>query len=439
MTGHDDFDRTFAGWLEADALSPAPADGLDRTLDATRRRRPRPAWLAGPGSHWVGEAQIDGSSAGARSLPRLGVRWSTVLILLLVIAALLGGVIVVGARLFQPSPLPTSRLGQLAYGLDGDIFVADWDGRNPVRIADGTPADNSTPTCHSYGGEGSIWSPDGRHLAYRDGCGETVYISDPEGHRVASFPGVGWLVSWSPDGTRVATWIEERKTIGVYGVDGARQAVVTLPPEAMGRPGDFDPVWSPDGRSLLPPSHAWELPVDGGAARRVPDSDPRSRPDAVFSRDGARMAFGQPDSASLVIARIDGTELRVLAGAVSDLYGNLGPGPAYEDPVLSPTGDRVAFLWTPVVFSRPVDPASNALELRAVDVASGAVTTLASADRDHPLDPIAFSPDGDRILFSRTDANSVTSLWSIRTDGSDLRLLVTGTGWGDWQPVPAGP
>ena len=25
----------------------------------------------------------------------------------------------------------------LAYGLDGDIFVADWDGRNPVRIADG--------------------------------------------------------------------------------------------------------------------------------------------------------------------------------------------------------------------------------------------------------------------------------------------------------------
>ena len=114
MTGHDDFDRTLAGWFEADALSPAPADGLDRILEATRRRRPRPAWLAGPGGHWVGEAQTVGSSSGARSLSRLGLRWSTALILLLVIAALLGGAILVGARLFQPPPLPISRLGHLA-------------------------------------------------------------------------------------------------------------------------------------------------------------------------------------------------------------------------------------------------------------------------------------------------------------------------------------
>ena len=58
-------------------------------------------------------------------------------------------------------------------------------------------------------------------------------------------------------------------------------------------------------------------------------------------------------------------------------------------------------------------------------------------DRDALLDPITFSPGGDRILFSRTDAKSVTSLWSIRTDGSDAQLLVTGTGWGDWQSLPA--
>ncbi len=137
MTGHDDFDRALAGWFEADALAPAPAAGLDRVLDVTRRRRPRPAWLAGLGSHWVGEPPRAGSSSGVRSLPRLGLRWSAALVLLLVIAALVGGAILVGARLFQPSPLPAGRLGHLAYGLDGDIFVADWDGRNPVRIADG--------------------------------------------------------------------------------------------------------------------------------------------------------------------------------------------------------------------------------------------------------------------------------------------------------------
>ena len=39
------------------------------------------------------------------------------------------------------APLPTApvpgSLGRLAYEIDGDIYVADADGSNPVRIADG--------------------------------------------------------------------------------------------------------------------------------------------------------------------------------------------------------------------------------------------------------------------------------------------------------------
>jgi Tol biopolymer transport system component len=79
-------------------------------------------------------------------------------------------------------------------------------------------------------------------------------------------------------------------------------------------------------------------------------------------------------------------------------------------------------------------------ELRVVDVTSGAVTTLASGSGVDHLGVIRFSPGGDRILFSRSDANYVgTSLWSVNVDGSDAQLLVTGTGWGDWQSLPAGP
>ena len=257
------------------------------------------------------------------------------------------------------------------------------------------------------------------------------------GHTVASFPGTGWLVSWSPDSTRVATWVDLDKTIGIYGVDGARQALLTCRPAARCR-AIYDPIWSPDGRSLM--ISPCVIPLDGRTPGRVQASDPRSHFEAAYSHDGARMAFvDYGHSMSLVIARTDGTELRVLAGAGSDLNRELGPGPAYQGPVLSPTGDRVAFLWTPVAFTRSVDPSSNALELRVVDVASGAVTTLARGTRDELLDPITFSPGGDRILFSRTDAKSVTSLWSIRTDGSDAQLLVTGTGWGDWQSLPADP
>ena len=95
MTGHDDFDRTLSDWFEADALSPAPTGDFERVLEATRRRRPRPAWLAAPGSHWVGESPNRGSIPSGRSRPSLGLRWSTALILLLVIAALAGGAILV--------------------------------------------------------------------------------------------------------------------------------------------------------------------------------------------------------------------------------------------------------------------------------------------------------------------------------------------------------
>ena len=129
MTGHEDFDRTLADWLEADALPPAPVGDLDRVLDVTRRRRPRPAWLARFGSDWVGEPLGAGSNLDVGSLPRTRMHfWPIAFILLLVVAAIVGGAILVGALLVRPSPLPTGRLGHLAYGLDGDIYLADSDG-----------------------------------------------------------------------------------------------------------------------------------------------------------------------------------------------------------------------------------------------------------------------------------------------------------------------
>jgi Tol biopolymer transport system component len=454
MTDHADFDRTLAGWFEAEALSPAPAGALERVLDATGRHRPRPAWLVDPGSHWVGEPYGTGPSIGARSLPRSGLRWTTALILLLVIAGLVGGAIVVGARLVQPAPLPTGRLSHLAYGLNGDIFVADWDGKNPVRIADGLSSVNPTDG-QGFWGEGPIWSPDGRLLAYRsrggtDACCGTVYISDPAGHVVASFPGTGWKVSWSPDSTRVVTSIDLGHTFGIYGLDGVRQALFALP-AGYGPPGDYSPIWSPDGMSLLidlaslSPStvgpQVWEIPVDGGAARPVPADDPRSHL-AAFSDDGTRAAFtttlptvaGGPgvDFYSLVVAQADGNPIRTLIGGQN---GSNGPidGDAYWAPLLSPSGDRVAFLAS----SGPNDQqATRTYELRVLDVASGTVTSLASSGMGLVIDPIRFSPGGDRILGSRTDANGVSSLWSVQIDGSGAQLLVPGTSWGDWQPVP---
>lgn len=432
MTGHDDFDRTLARWFEAEAASPAPADSLQRVIAATRRRRPRAGWLARPGSDWVGEDSLR-SSSGVGAIPRLGLRWSTALVLLLILAAVLGAAVMVGARLLLPAPPATGQPGHLAYGRDGDVFLAEWDGRNPVRIADGIAPGGPT-ICGSYWGEGPMWSPDGRHLAYRsaqEGCPGTIYVSDADGHVVASVPGNGWLVSWSPDSTRVATWVDdsESRTIGIYGLDGVRQALLTLP-TGLGPPGDYDPLWSPDGRSILmrlappSPSEVWELPVDSGAPRHIPPEDPRSHWNVQYSPDGAQVAF--IDGNSLVVAAADGSGSRVLASGL-ELWAN-------HTPLWSPTGDRIAFSWTDDPHDELSGPYTH--ELRVLDVTSGTVTTLASDRGTDPLDGIAFSPEGDRILFSRQD---VEGLWIVNADGSDARLLVARTSWGDWQRQPAGP
>ena len=288
---------------------------------------------------------------------------------------------------------------------------------------------------------------DGRHIAYRsggsEGCPATIVIADQDGHPVASFPGWGWVIAWSPDATRIGTWIDgEGQQIGIYGIDGTRQAVLDGSRTCC---GDYDPGWSPDGLSLLIPTHdpvpgsMWELPVDGGAPRRVLDDDTRSHRGAVYSDDGARVAFVPwEDSESLVIAESGGTELRVLPGANVDPESGPAEGEYHENPIWSPTGDTVAYSWSR---RRPnfetAGPPYLASELRLVDVATGAVTTLAAARGNLPIWPLGFSPDGDRILFGQ--GADVRSMWSVNADGSGARMLVASTDVGDWLSMPADP
>jgi Tol biopolymer transport system component len=76
-----------------------------------------------------------------------------------------------------------------------------------------------------------------------------------------------------------------------------------------------------------------------------------------------------------------------------------------------------------------------------LDVATGTVTLLTESEGSEWLSVIEFSPEGDRVLFSRTEdgGSGVSSLWSVNADGSDLRRLVAGTAVGDWlSPTQAG-
>jgi dipeptidyl aminopeptidase/acylaminoacyl peptidase len=349
------------------------------------------------------------------------------------VGGLVGLVVVAGAlaglRTIQATPTPVepaipvpspARLGSLAYGVDGDIYVANWDGSNPVRIADGRPPNDCVPSWPGeYWGEGPMWSPDGRYLAYRhtncDGPEDEwrdVVISDPEGNVVAEFPSEGWDISWSPDSTRVAVWVRFGETIGVFGLDGERQALLTMP-SGFALQGDIDPIWLQDGESLL--VQDWVVPIDGSTPYRPPWGRPRTA-EVTYSPDGSRVAYIA--NRSLVVAEADGSDPQV----VFDDWGS--------NPVWSPTGDRIAFTS---------DTGRGPWQLWVLDLSTGTVSVLAEADGSDMLEVIDFSPEGDRIHFSRMKDGRIYegSLWSVNADASDLRRLVAVTAWGDW--LSAGP
>jgi Tol biopolymer transport system component len=316
-------------------------------------------------------------------------------------------------RPVEPLPAPAAS-GTLAYDLDGDIYIADPDGSNAVKIADGRPLEDCGGI-PEYWAEGRMWSPDGRYLAYRYAdCPNSewrkgVVISDPEGNIVASFPADGWDISWSPDSSRVAVWDSLFETIGVYGLDGARQMQLTMP-SGWEPQGDHDPVWMPDGTSLMVDNV--EVPLDSGAPRQLPL--PARAAWTTYSPDGSHVAYVV--NRSLMVARSDGSEPR-------EVFGDWGGGFAW-----SATGDRIAFT------THVRSPAFSSAELRVLDVATGSVTLLTEGERGSVLWVIGFSPQGDRILFSRTEdrGRGERSLWSIGVDSSDARLVVAGTIEGQW-------
>jgi Tol biopolymer transport system component len=368
-------------------------------------------------------------------------RRSTPTVLLIAAALLLalavGSAILVGSGLMEPPVLPQRSTPRLAYEHHGDIYLADWDGGNPVQVADGADAAGGDAQCAGFGGEGSIWAPDGRHLAFRsqwgDECPGEVHVLDAEGRAVATVPGSGWDVSWSPDSTRFATWVDFSQTIGIYGIDGERQALLSV----VGcRPdvADLDPVWSPDGASVL--VRPCEYPIDGVTPRRLRSSDPRWGMSSTigvvgYSPDGTRIARVYPRGdagTDLEITEADGAVLQ-------QVVPNDAPDAPViiHDPVWSPAGDRVLFIQTA---AERIEGSPAASEIREMDIATGRVLTLATAPE---IWLIGFSPDGDRILYATRDNQAETEgLWSMEANGSHQRLLVPGTIRGEWRPLTDG-
>ena len=204
----------------------------------------------------------------------------------------------------DPTPTPAS-VGALAYALDGDIFVADRMRRTRSR----------SPTPPTHGARGSARRrtcrgrpTGGTRVPARcpSSDQDDMVITDPHGNVVGSARPSGWGFTWSPDSTRIAVW-EPALTIGVYGIDGEREA--SFPPTVI--TGQATPAalgGCPTARRSL--FGYAVVPLDGSAGYKLKlgGLDPSLGGQATYSPDGTR------------VAAVTGNSITVL-DAEGSLYG----------------------------------------------------------------------------------------------------------------------
>ena len=221
MNTNEALERMVSDRMASDAGGYRSDRGLDDALASTSRMRPYPQWLA-----LMKEPPMRIPSRVVVGSPMF--RLVPFMVLTLLLAVVAGGAAVAGASLLpSPAPLPspptvpppygTARNGSIAYELDGDIHLADAEGKNGHVIVDGPDLDVVPWFSH-----------DGTRLAFiRDPDGQSVLmVASADGTDARPVADRPWCMDFMPDGTGL---------VGTRMVDGQRHlSVVDIPPEWHG-------------------------------------------------------------------------------------------------------------------------------------------------------------------------------------------------------------
>ncbi len=215
-----------------------------------------------------------------------------------------------------------------------EIYVADFDGNNPVPVT----RDQSLALSPA-------WSPDGSQIAYvsyKEGNAK-VYVANLHtgGHRlVAGFPGINIAPAWRPGTNQLAVTLSKGGNPDIYLVSASGELMQRLV-QSWGI--NVSPAWSPDGRRLAFVSNEagspqiYVMDVSSGQKRRITFSG-NYNTSPSWSPKGDWIAFSGMAGGrhNIFVVRPDGGEVRQLTRGEGD----------NESPTWSPDGRMLAFSST---------------------------------------------------------------------------------------------
>ncbi|KAL3480987.1 hypothetical protein BJX99DRAFT_272196 [Aspergillus californicus] len=241
------------------------------------------------------------------------------------------------------------------------------------------------------------WSPDGKSVVYE----KTEWDIRPMNKKLYS-----WDDDWEYQFTDVFPQLSLQNRLAMTEKQLGNSSIVTMNPDgsdevlaydnanstlvasslvSTGLAGAFNPSWSPDGEWI------------------------------VFG-EGAWFQSRATTGGWLVRAKADGSSYEVLTESNSTITGTSIINSGF--PSYSHDGSKIVFrVWG----ANSTNGDKSQLGLRVLDLQTRNITVLTTEWDNLPF----FSPDGERIVFTRKTGVYNYDVCTIRPDGSDLRVLTS--------------